>query len=129
MVIGKYSLDSLDKVFFYFIPKRVRKMKIILFAFAFWRGWRNRDLEGILSIESVNQIDLVFWQKDCRYYEVVVCLLKFSDNNQFWSTKLKPKTSVKVLTYFIPNKTTGSEFAIELVTMKTFASNSVLLVK
>jgi hypothetical protein len=36
MVIGKYSLDSSDKVFFYFLPKRVRKMKIILFASAFW---------------------------------------------------------------------------------------------
>jgi len=70
-----------------------------------------------------------FWKKDCRYYEVVVCLLKLSDNNQFWSTKLKPKTSVKVLTYFIPNKITGSDFAIELVTTKIFASNSVLLVK
>jgi len=63
MVIGKYSLNSLDKVFFYFIPNRVRKMKIILFASAFWRGWRNRDLEGILSIESVNQIDLVFLEE------------------------------------------------------------------
>jgi len=63
MVIGKYSLDSSDKVFFYFLPKRVRKMKIILFAFAFRRGWRNRDLGGILSIEFVNQIDLVFLEK------------------------------------------------------------------
>ena len=63
MVIGKYSLNSLDKVFFHFIPKRVRKMKIILFAFAFRRGWRNRDLEGILSVKFVNQIDLVFFGK------------------------------------------------------------------
>ena len=70
-----------------------------------------------------------FFGKNCRYYEVIVCLLKLSDNNQFWSTKLKPITSVKVLTYFIPNKITGFEFTIELVTMKTFASNSVLLVK
>jgi len=63
MVIGKYSLDSLDKVFFHFIPKRLRKMKIILFASTFRRGWRNRDLGGILSIEFVNQIDLVFLEE------------------------------------------------------------------